>query len=51
MPYRRSGKDVLHFKGGKWKIKQHCSSTENAKAAIRLLRAKEFNPNWKPRKS
>lgn len=50
MPYRRSGKNVLHKKGGKWKVKQHCSNEANAKAAIRLLRAKEHNPGWKPRK-
>lgn len=41
MPYKRDGKKVLHKKGGKWKVKQTCTSVANAKAAIRLLNAKE----------
>jgi hypothetical protein len=41
MPYKRSGSNVLHEKGGKWTIKQHCSSPENAKKAIRLLQMVE----------
>ena len=40
MPYMRKGKVVYHKKGGKWKIKQRCSSIENAKSAIRLLHMK-----------
>lgn len=50
MPYRRDGSNVLHKKGGKWTVKQHCSSPAKAAAAIRLLQAKEHNPGWKPDK-
>lgn len=49
MPYRVQGNNVLHKKGGKWKVKQTYSSPQNAQAAIRLLRAIEHNPNFKPR--
>ena len=38
MPYRLSGKRVLHKRGSKWKTKQVCSSPAAAKRAIRLLR-------------
>ncbi|MDD5006830.1 MAG: hypothetical protein PHC68_00340 [Syntrophorhabdaceae bacterium] len=41
MPYKRDGNKVLHFKGGKWSVKQVCKSAANAAAAIRLLYAKE----------
>jgi hypothetical protein len=37
MPYKIKGKDVFHYKNGKWSIKQHCSSHENAVKAVRLL--------------
>ena len=33
MPYKREGSNVLHEKGGKWSIKQHCTNPANAKAA------------------
>jgi hypothetical protein len=46
MPYKRAGKNVMHLKNGKWSIKQRCSSVENAEAAIRLLNAKEHNPDF-----
>lgn len=41
MPYKIRGKDVLNFKEGRWKLKQRCSSTSNAKEAINLLRGIE----------
>ena len=41
MPYKVSGSNVLHYKGGKWKIKQHCKSPAKAKAAIRFLQGLE----------
>lgn len=37
MPYKRKGKVVYHYKGGKWRVKQVCKSEAAAKAAIRLL--------------
>ena len=46
MPYRRSGRKVLHLKGGKWKVKQTCKSEEAAQKAIRLLQA--VDRGWKP---
>lgn len=38
MPYKRSGRKVLHKKGGKWKVKQTCKSAAAAERAIKLLR-------------
>ena len=46
MPYRRVGNKVYHKKGGKWKVKQTCSSPGAAKSAIRLLQGVEHG--WKP---
>jgi len=37
MPYKCIGSDLYHQKGGKWSIKQHCSSPENCKKAMGLL--------------
>lgn len=37
MPYKIEGNKVMHFKNGKWSVKQTCSSAKNAKAAVRLL--------------
>ena len=37
MPYKRVGKIVYHKKAGRWSIKQKCTSTDNAKAVLRLL--------------
>jgi len=41
MPYRIVGKDVQHKKHGKWVVKQHCRSHENALKAKRLLESLE----------
>ena len=41
MPYKVVGSDLYHEKGGKWSVKQHCSSPANAKAAMRLLEGLE----------
>ncbi len=41
MPYRVDGSKVLHQKGGRWSVKQNCSSHANALAAVRLLNMKE----------
>jgi hypothetical protein len=46
MPYKVLGPDLYHKKDGKWKIKQHCKSHENALSAMKLLNAKEHG--WKP---
>lgn len=37
MPYKVIGKNLMHKKGGKWTVKQHCTSAANAKKAMRLL--------------
>jgi hypothetical protein len=42
MPYKIEGKNLLHKKGGKWTIKQRCSSHENAVKALRLLKSKGY---------
>ena len=49
MPYRRNGSKVMHKKGGKWKVKQTCSSPSAAQKAINLLRGVEHG--WHPRSS
>ena len=41
MPYKREGKQVLHFKNGKWSIKQTCKNAAAANKAIKLLNAVE----------
>jgi len=41
MPYKKSGRRVLHKKSGKWTVKQTCSSPAAAKKAINLLRGIE----------
>lgn len=46
MPYKVEGNKVMHKKGGKWKVKQVCSSHENAQKAMRLLRGVEHG--WEP---
>ena len=46
MPYKISGNKVLHKKGGKWSVKQKCSSPANARSALRLLYGVEHG--WKP---
>ena len=50
MPYRVVGRNLEHEKDGKWSVKQRCKSHENALAAMRLLQAKEHNPNFKEKK-
>ena len=42
MPYKVVGNSVYHKKGGKWSIKQVCSSHENAVKAVGLLHSKGF---------
>ena len=46
MPYKVKGKQVLHFKGGKWSVKQTASSHDKAIASMHLLYAVEHG--WKP---
>ncbi len=46
MPYKTQGKKVLHFKGGKWTVKQTAHSPAAAKATVRLLEGIEHG--WKP---
>lgn len=46
MPYKVVGKSVMHYKGGKWSVKQRCSSVSNAKSALRLLQGVEHG--WTP---
>jgi hypothetical protein len=46
MPYKVEGSDVLHFKNGKWSVKQHCDSPAAADSAMRLLEGIEHG--WKP---
>ena len=41
MPNKRVGRKILHKVGGRWKVKQVCSSVANAKKAMRLLRGIE----------
>jgi len=47
MPYRVVGKKVMHEVGGKWSVKQTCTSHENALAAVRLLHAKGYGSKGK----
>jgi len=48
MPYKVSGKRVLHQKNGKWATKQVCKSPAAAKRAVALLRGVKHG--WKPTK-
>lgn len=41
MPYKVVGSNLMHKKNGKWSVKQHCKSHENAVKAMQLLQAKE----------
>ena len=47
MPYKRIANRIYHKKGGKWKIKQTCTSTPKAKKALRLLQG--IHHGWKPK--
>jgi hypothetical protein len=46
MPYKVEGKNVMHFKSGKWSVKQTCGSHDAAIHAMNLLRGVEHG--WKP---
>jgi len=46
MPYRVEGSNVMHKKGGKWSVKQHCKSHAAAVRAMNLLRGVEHG--WTP---
>jgi len=37
MPYKVVGNKVMHYKNGKWSVKQTASSHENAIKAVKLL--------------
>ena len=37
MPYKVIGRAVMHFKNGKWSVKQMAKSRKNALKAMRLL--------------
>lgn len=52
MPYKIRGSNVLHYKNGKWSVKQHCKSPAAAKRAKRLLDAVDhgYKPKNKRRK-
>jgi len=41
MPYKRVGRVIYSKSGGKWHVKQVCTSIQNAIKALRLLRMKE----------
>jgi len=41
MPYKRIGKNVMHKKGGRWKVKQRCTSVRNAEIVIYKLKQRE----------
>ena len=42
MPYKIVGKKLMHKKGGKWSVKQNCSSHANAVKALGLLKSKGY---------
>lgn len=48
MPYKLQGNNVLHFKNGKWTVKQKAKSKLSAMKAIRLLNA--IDHGFKPSK-
>lgn len=41
MPYKCEGSNLMHQKGGKWSVKQHCSSPANCHKAMGLLEGLE----------
>jgi len=41
IPYKCVGSNLMHQKGGKWSLKQHCKSPSNCKAAMALLHGLE----------
>jgi hypothetical protein len=42
MPFKVIGNKVMHYKNGKWSIKQRCSSHANAVKAVGLLHMKGY---------
>jgi len=46
MPNKRIGRVIYHKVGGRWKVKQRCTSVTNAKKALNLLSGVEHG--WKP---
>jgi Zn/Cd-binding protein ZinT len=49
MPYKIKGKEVLHFKNGKWILKQTAHSHQKAINTVKLLQGLEHG--WHPDKS
>ena len=49
MPYKIKGKEVWHFKHGKWSIKQVAKSHANAIKTVHLLQG--FEHGWYPDRS
>ena len=47
MPYRVRGKNVEHFKDGKWSVKQRATSERNAHIIVSNLEKLEKNPRAK----
>lgn len=41
MPVVRRGRKIMHKAGGRWKVKQECSSEDAAKRAFKLLKGLE----------
>jgi len=50
MPYKRKGKIILHYKNGRWRIKQKAKSILNAKKTLRLLHWIEHTTKLKLKK-
>lgn len=46
MPYKIDGNKVLHYKDGKWTVKQNCKSHAAAVSALKLLQGVEHG--WEP---
>ena len=47
MPYRVEGSNLMHKVGGKWTVKQHCKSAENAHIVMANLEKLDKHPNAK----
>ena len=50
MPYKIKGKQVLHFKAGKWSVKQTATTHAKAIATIKLLQGIEHGMKLRKRK-
>ena len=46
MPYKRVGKTIYVKRGGKWHVKSHADSVDNARKQLNLLRA--VKNGWTP---